>query len=503
MGRIPAESIRKADPAGTAVARNDLILFIWGMPTLKAPLSRGSAVALLVAGAFFMENLDGTVIITALPQMARSFHVYALDLNIGVSAYLLTLAALIPASGWVADRHGLRTVFAGAIVVFTAASMLCGVCRTLTAFTLARILQGAGGAMMVPVGRLAVLRTTEKHELINAIATITWPGLAAPLLGPPLGGFIATYASWHWIFFLNVPLGLAALVAALRLLPQGREPARPFDGIGFVLTGAACFALVYGLELVSRDQAAHGTVAAVLLGTAAIWGAAWIHARRQAHPLMDLRAMRLRSYAVTILGGSCFRMAIAAVPFLLPLLFQIGFGLSSFRAGTLVLAVFAGNLVMKPMTTPLLRRFSFRATLLVNGGLNAGIIFACALLTPATPVPALVALLFASGLTRSMQFTALNTLAFAEVPEGWMSGANTVFNMVQQLFMAMGIALGALALRIAGLLSPGAAPGAIPLGHFRTAFVIIGAISLLGTLDVFGLDPAAGDNVRLRKDSSQ
>jgi MFS family permease len=466
---------------------------------MKPTLSRGSAVALLVAGAYFMENLDGTIIVTALPQMARSFHVFALDLNIGVSAYLLTLAALIPASGWMADRCGLRTVFAGAIVVFTAASMLCGLCQSLTAFTLARILQGMGGAMMVPVGRLAVLRTTEKHELINAIATITWPGLAAPLLGPPLGGFIATYASWHWIFFLNVPLGLAALVAALRLLPRGREAQRPFDGIGFVLTGAACFALVYGLELVSRDQASRGTVAAVLLGTAAVWGSAWIHARRVAHPLMDLRAMVIRSYAVTIRGGACYRMAIASIPFLMPLLFQIGFGLNGFIAGTLVLAVFAGNLVMKPMTTPILRRFSFRATLLVNGGLNAGLIFACALLGPATPVPFIVALLFASGMTRSMQFTALNTLAFAEVPEGWMSGANTVFNMVQQLFNAMGIALGAVALRIAGLLGPAVAPGAIPLGHFRTAFVLIGAISLLGTLDVLGLDSAAGNNVRLRR----
>jgi len=466
---------------------------------MKPNLSRGSAVALLVAGAYFMENLDGTVIITALPQMAQSFHVHALDLNIGVSAYLLTLAALIPASGWMADRFGLRTVFAGAIIVFTAASMLCGLCQSLVGFTLARILQGVGGAMMVPVGRLAVLRTTEKHELINAIATITWPGLAAPLLGPPLGGFLATYASWHWIFYLNVPLGLAALVAALRLLPRGRAPARPFDGVGFVLTGTACFALVYGLELVSRDQASRATVAGVLLGTATIWAAAWVHARRQAHPLMDLRAMVIRSYAVTIRGGACYRMAIAAIPFLLPLLFQIGFGLNGFIAGALVLAVFAGNLAMKPLTTPILRRFSFRATLLVNGSLNAAIIFACALLTPATPVPAIVALLFASGMTRSMQFTALNTLAFADVPEAWMSGANTVFNMVQQLFMAMGIALGAVALRLAGLLGPRAVAGAIPLAHFRTAFVIIGAISLLGALDVSGMDPRAGDNVRLRQ----
>ena len=470
------------------------------MPALTSSLSRSSAVALLVAGAFFMENLDGTIILTALPQMAKSFHVYPLDMNVGVSAYLLTLAVLIPVSGWIADKFGIRPVFAGAIAVFTAASILCGLCQTLTAFILARILQGVGGAMMVPVGRLAVLRTTEKHELISAIATITWPGLAAPVLGPPLGGFISTYASWHWIFFLNVPLGVAALVVALRLIPQGREQdARPFDGIGFVLTGAACFTLVYGMELVSREQASRSTAGLALLGTAVIWWAAWFHARRQKHPLMDLRALSIRSYAATIRGGSCFRMAVAAVPFLLPLLFQIGFGLNAFRSGLLVLAVFAGNLAMKPMTTPILRRFPFRVTMLVNGGLNALFIFACALLSPATPAPVIVALLFASGLTRSMQFTAINTLAFAEVPEDWMSGANTLFNMVQQLGMAMGIALGAVALRIAGLLGSGSVPGAIPIGHFHTAFMIVGAIALLEVLDAFSLDPAAGESVRQRK----
>jgi EmrB/QacA subfamily drug resistance transporter len=463
-------------------------------------LSRGSAVAFLVAGAIFMENLDGTVIVTALPQMAKSFHVQPLDLNIGVSAYLLTLAALIPVSGWIADRFGIRSVFAAAIVIFTAASILCGLCQSLTSFTLARILQGVGGAMMVPVGRLAVLRTTEKHELISAIATITWPGLAAPILGPPLGGFISTYATWHWIFFLNGPLGIAALLVALRLLPRGREQgARPFDGIGFILTGAACFALIYGLELVSREQASRIFVGAVLLCTAGIWLVATFHARRHSHPLLDLRALKIRSYAVTIWGGSLFRIAISSIPFLLPLLFQIGFGLNAFTSGLLVLSVFAGNMVMKPCTTPILRRFPFRTTLIVNGCANAIVIFACALLIPSTPVSLIVALLFASGLTRSMQYSALNTLAFAEVPESWMTVANTLFNMTQQLSMAMGIAMGAVALRIAGLWGPRTASGTIPVGHFHTAFLIVGAIALMATLDVVRLDPSAGDSVRQPK----
>jgi EmrB/QacA subfamily drug resistance transporter len=464
---------------------------------MRSLAPRSSAIALLVAAAFFMENLDGTVIVTAMPQMAASFGVHPVDLNIGVSAYLLTLAVLIPASGWMVDRFGTRRIFGGAILIFTGASVLCGLCPTLATFTLARILQGIGGAMMVPVGRLVVLRTARKHELITAIATITWPGLAAPVLGPPLGGFITTYASWHWIFFLNVPLGIIAFFFALRLIPfEEPEAVRPFDGLGFVLTGASCFTLLYGLDRVSRGHTPWPSASLLLLGAVAMGVAAILHAIRQAHPLMDFRALRIRSYGVTILGGSWFRVAISAVPFLLPLLFQVGFGLSAFVSGLLVLSMFAGNLVMKPLTTPILRRFSFRNTLLVNGGLNAGLILACAFLTPATPVWGIIALLFASGLTRSMQFTALNTLAFAEVPEGWMTGANTLFNMVQQMGMAMGIALGAVALRLAALLRPGAA-AAIPMAHFRLAFLVVGAVALVGQLDALTLDRRAGDAVRV------
>jgi EmrB/QacA subfamily drug resistance transporter len=457
-------------------------------------------VALLVAGAFFMENLDGTVIVTALPRMAQTFRVPALDLNVGVSAYLLTLAVLIPASGWLADRMGARTVFTSAILVFTAASVLCGFSRSLAGFTLARVLQGAGGAMMVPVGRLVVLRTVRKHELIAAIATITWPGLVAPILGPPLGGFITTYASWRWIFFLNLPLGLAAWAWALRVVPRERpEAAPPFDWTGFALTGAACFGLMFGLEQVSGGHGSAPEVAAVLLGAGAAGLAAVRHAGRRAHPLLDVRALAVPSFAVAIRGGTLFRMAISAVPFLLPLLFQIGFGLDPFRAGLLVLAVFAGNLAMKPLTTPVLHRFPFRTTLVVNVVLNAACILGCALVGPATPVAAIAALLFASGLTRSMQFTALNTLAFAEVPEAWMSGANTLFNTVGQMGMAMGIALGAVALRAAGLVLPGRpGPGSIPLAQFRLAFVLVGLVALLELVDVLRLGPGAGDGIRVR-----
>jgi EmrB/QacA subfamily drug resistance transporter len=471
--------------------------------SVTALFPRGSAVAFLVAGAFFMENLDGTVVVTALPQMAASFGVHPIDLNIGVSSYVLTLAILIPASGWVADRFGARSVFAAAIAVFTIASVLCGLCESLTAFTVARVLQGAGGAMMVPVGRLAVLRTTEKHDLMSAIATITWPGLAAPVLGPPLGGFITTYASWRWIFFLNVPLGLVALALALRIVPrERRDTAGQFDWVGFVLTGAACFAVMYGLDLVGRGGASWSAAGLSIGGGVAAGATAAWHARRHAHPLLDFRALRVRSYAVTIWGGSLFRVAIASIPFLLPLLFQVGFGLSAFAAGLLVLAVFAGNLLVKPFTTPILRRFSFRSVLVVNGLLNAAAIFGCAFLTPATPVVVIVTLLFISGLTRSTQFTALGTLAFADIPEDRMSGANTLLNIAQQMAMGMGIALGAVALRIAALFEPSAS-GAISLANFHIAFVIAGLIALAGVFDAFSLDATAGDGVRRAKSAAR
>jgi EmrB/QacA subfamily drug resistance transporter len=467
-------------------------------PPLKppGPPARGTAIALLVAAAFFMENLDATVLITALPQMATSFGVHPVDLNIGVSAYVLTLAILIPASGWVADRVGPRLVFAGALAAFTLASILCGLSNTLPGFVAARMLQGAAGALMVPVGRLVVLRNTAKPDLMRAIATITWPGLAAPVLGPPVGGFLATYFSWHWIFFLNVPIGLVCLVLAWRLIPPGRaEGSRPFDAIGFVLTGGACLGLIYGLERISREDADPTTALACLLVAAILALLSVRHLRRHHAPLLELWAFQVRSFAVTIWGGSLFRTAIGAVPFLLPLMFQLGFGLDGFSAGLLVLAVFAGNLAMKPFTTAILRRFEFRAVLLVNGVLNAVAILGCALLTPATPVPVIAGLLFVSGLARSMQFTAINTLAFADIPDTRMSGANTVFNMAQQLALGLGVALGAVALRAAGWFNPTPGSG-IPVADFQLAFVVVGCVCLASLIDVLTLSRTAGDEIR-------
>lgn len=450
---------------------------------------RSLLVAMLVACTFFMENLDSTVIATALPQMARSFGVAAVDLNIGMSAYVLTLAVLIPGSGWLADRYGARNVFTAAIALFTLASALCALANGLWSFTAARVLQGIGGAMMVPVGRLAVLRNTEKKDLVRRIATITWPGLAAPVLGPPLGGFITTYADWRWIFILNLPLGLVALAMSWSLVPGGgTEERRPFDALGFLLTGIAAFCLMYGLELVGQGEQALRLGGLLLLlslgvGVLAVW-----HARRTPRPMLDFSALRIQTFRITLAGGSVTRTAIGATPFLLPLLFQLGFGMDAFHAGLLVLAVFAGNILMKPLSTPLLRGFGFRTVLLGSGTVAACCYFACAFFTPATPLPVMVVVLFVSGLARSMVFSGLNTLAFAEVPPAGMSGANSLFSMLQQMSVGVGIALGAIVLRLGQMLHGHEHP---MLSDFRPAFLFAGLLVLLGLVDCFRLHPHA------------
>jgi EmrB/QacA subfamily drug resistance transporter len=458
-------------------------------------------IALLVAGAMFMEQLDGTVIATALPQMALSFHVSAVDLNVGMSAYLLTLAVFIPASGWVADRFGGRTVFSAAILTFTAASILCGVSQSLGQFIAARVLQGVGGAMMVPTGRLIVLRNLEKQHLMRAIAYLTWPALSAPILGPPLGGLITTYTSWRWIFFLNVPLGLVALAFALALIPNVRGTGRrPFDWLGFVMTGLAGVGLVYSLESIGRGHVS-GTTSGLMLGLSlAVTALTVRHMLRAEHPLLDLEAFRIPTFTVSVRGGIAFRAAISALPFLLPLLFQLVFGLNPFDSGLLLLAVFAGNLAMKPATSGILNRYGFRTTLVVNGAIAIATIVGCSLLTVNTPRLIMVPLLFVSGLARSMQFTALNTIAFADVPQAHISGSNTLFSMLNQLGSGLGIAAGALSLRLGALLHPNSA--AVTAHDFQLAFWIVAALGVTSYLDFGRLAPDAADALRKRAASS-
>ncbi|HEX4766989.1 MAG TPA: MFS transporter [Lichenihabitans sp.] len=458
-------------------------------------LSHPRALPLLVAGAFFMEYLDGTVIATALPQMALSFGLRPVDVSLGMSAYLLTLAVFLPASGYMAERFGARRVFTSAVVVFTVASIACGVSIGLKTFVAARILQGVGGAMMVPVGRLVVLRTTAKKDLMSAVATLTWPALMAPILAPPLGGFLTAYASWRWIFFINVPLGLFGIWLALRLVPTERGGhSQRFDILGFVLTAFAVLALMGVTEIVGRDVIDWRLIGILLPASAFLGYLAVRHMRRSAAPILDLATLKVPSFAVSVVGGSLFRMAVSAIPFLLPLLFQVGFGLDAFHSGLLVLALFVGNVGIKPVTTPILRRFGFRATIVGNGLLTAGGILLCATLRPSTSVWLVVAILGFGGATRSMGLTAISTIAFADVEERRMNGANTLFNMLQQMSLGLGVALGSLCLRIAQLWRPPGAAHATP-AEFSIAFGLVSLIALVAIADAIALPADAGAQV--------
>jgi EmrB/QacA subfamily drug resistance transporter len=455
---------------------------------------RSTLIALLVAVTFFMENLDATVIATALPDMARTFGVAAVDVNIGMSAYMLAVAVFIPISGWLADRFGSRLVFSSAIVLFTLSSLMCGLSSSLETFVAARVLQGISGAMMVPVGRLAVLRTTEKKDLVRAISFITWPGLVAPILGPPLGGFIVTHASWPWIFYLNLPLGVLALIATLVLIPkQDDVSSRTFDFSGFLLVGVASAALLYGVEMLGQSRA-NLLEGLSLSGAGLILGVfAWRHMRRHAQPLLALGVMGIRTFSVCLCGGSIFRIAISTLPFLLPLMFQLAFGLSAFDAGLLVLAVFAGNLAMKPFTTRVMQRWGFRPVLMINGILGVLAIAACALLDERMSWALILFILFVGGLSRSMQFTVFNTLGFADIPKAQMSDASTLFSMFFQLSMAMGVAIGALLLRLAMNIH-GNTEHAETV-DFQLTFLCVAVIAGIALLDNLRLPPQAGESV--------
>jgi MFS family permease len=410
-----------------------------------------------------------------------------------MTAYLITLAVFIPISGWVADRFGSRSVFASAIGVFTFASMLCGISHTLTQFTLMRILQGIGGAMMVPVGRLIVLRNTPKDQLTQAIAYITWPGLTALVLGPPLGGFITTYANWHWIFFLNLPLGIAALLLTLLWVENVRAgETHPFDWLTFVLAGFASTGIVFAMEKLGRGGS-HWTYPGITLGLSLLSGAlAIVVARRKPETsLIDLESMRLKTYSLSVYGASAFRIAVSVLPFLLPLMFQIAFGLNAFRSGLYLLALFGGDLSMKAFVIQLLRRFGFRRILVVNGVITAGSMGLCAMLGPTTPVPILLAVLFFHGACRSMEFTCMTTLAYTEIPSEKMSRANGFLSAVMQLSMGVGVAVGAITLRLVAH-AQGHSAAFPQLRDFHLAILLMAVLSLAPVFDSLGLPADAG-----------
>jgi EmrB/QacA subfamily drug resistance transporter len=452
--------------------------------------------ALLVAATFFMEFLDGTVLTTAIPNIAADFHVPAADVNITMTAYLLTVAMGIPFSGWLAERLGARRVFCLAIAVFTIASLACSLSQDLTTLTLSRVAQGFGGAMMVPVGTLLVLRGTPKADLLRATAFLVWPGLLAPVLAPLVGGALTTYLSWHWIFLINLPLGVAAFIAALRLVPAtSGDPGRRLDWLGLFLTTVGVGALVVGLELVSAHP---GTPwAALSAGSGAVFVAcAVLWMRRTGNPLFDLGVFSTRTFRAMATGGFVYRLTISSVPFLLPLMFQTGFGWSPLHAGAMVAAVFIGNIGIKPATTPLIRRFGFRAMLVFASIASAATFAVCALLTAETAQALTFALLVCSGAFRSIGFSAYASVQYADIAPAQLTSANTVSATLVQLATGTGIAVGALLIRVFDGL------GTFPddtAGPFRGAFLAMAVLMLASTADSLFLPRHAGAEVSQSK----
>jgi EmrB/QacA subfamily drug resistance transporter len=457
-------------------------------------LRRG--LALLVAGTSFMEFLDGTVIAPAAPHVAADLGVPAVSVNVAITAYVLSLAVFIPLSGWLADRFGTRRVFMAAVAGFTFASVGCAAATSLPLLVAARVVQGAAGAMMVPVGRLVVLRTTAKADLVRAIAYLTWPALAAPVVAPALGGVLATYASWRWIFLVNVPLGVVALLLSRRLVPEGRgAETRGLDWAGFVLTAAGVAALVVGMEALGAPRPDVAVVALGLGGGAGALAAAVRHLRRARRPLLDLQALRIETFRVAAVGGSGFRAVMTAVPFLLALFFQLGLGWTAARAGLVVIALFVGNVGIKPVTTPLMRWLGIRSVMLVAVAGSALCLGGMVLLTSSTPLPLLVGLLVASGVFRSIGLTAYNSSAFADVEPGRMSGANPLMSTLQELGAGLGVAVGALLVRLGGAVASGTGWGEGADVSFRVAFGLLAVLLALPLVEALLMSRTAGDAV--------
>jgi EmrB/QacA subfamily drug resistance transporter len=447
-------------------------------------------VPLIIAVALFMENMDATVIATSLPAIAADIGANPLALKLAITSYLLSLAIFIPASGWTADRFGTRTVFRAAIAVFVIGSIGCALSSSLTDFVIARIVQGMGGAMMTPVGRMVLVRSIPKRELVSAMAWLTTPALVGPMLGPPVGGFITTYASWHWIFIINVPIGLIGILLATRYIEDLRaEKHERFDVAGMVLAGLGIAGIAFGLSVLGLNFLPWTVVAGLVAGGAMFMIAYLMHARRTSVPALDFTLFRQRTFRASVTGGFIFRIGIGALPFLLPLMLQIGFGMSPFQSGLITFASAIGAMTMKVAAATILRRFGFRTVLVANAVVSAAFLAACASFTQATPVAAMLALLLFGGFFRSLQFTSINTLAYAEVETARVGRATALVSVAQQLAISAGVAFGALAVEITVSLR---GHGMLEARDFPPAFLAVAVISALSAIIFARLSPNAG-----------
>ena len=436
-------------------------------------------VALIIATALFMEALDATVLATALPTMARDFGVRAPEMSIALTVYLLALAIFIPASGTIADRFGSRDVFRVAIALFVGGSITCGLAPDLPVMIAARFVQGIGGAMMIPVGRLVLLRSVARQDMVNAMSWLITPAMVGPIVGPPVGGFIVTYLDWRWIFWLNVPVGIVGFLLVGRFIANRREPRAPaFDPRGFVLSGLSLGCLLFGFEMASRSG--EGRLAIGLLAIGILAGTLYLrHARRHADPILDPALLRVPTFRLSVIAGSLTRITQGAQPFLLPLMMQLGFGLSAATSGMITVAGAIGSLVMKPLAPRLLRRLGFRNGLTLMGLLATAGYALCGAFRPDWPLPSIFVALLFCGFCMSFQFTAYNTIAYDEIEAARMSKATSFYATFQQLTLSMGICLAATALHVAMTVAGHDRP---LLGDFTAAFLSVTAISLLATI---------------------
>lgn len=482
--RGPALSVASEPEPGRPIAD--------GPKTAEAPdqlSTRARIVALIVGSTFFMEQLDITVIATAIPDMARSLETEPLALNLAMTAYVICLAAFIPVSGRLADRFGTRRVFAAATLLFMAASLWCGAATSLTSLVAARILQGIAGAMMAPVGRLIVLRSVAKREVVRAMAWVLLPSMIAPIVGPALGGLITTYASWRWIFFINVPIGIVTFFLILRYVDEYHAPVKArFDLPGFVLAAAAIASAAAAMEAVNHPYAGP-LVAAALAGAALLLGFGFlVHARRHPAPILDLKLFAIASYRWLTVGNLLYRLAVGGIPFLLPMALQLGFGLSPLAAGLVVLVPAVAGLVMKGWTPGILRALGFRTAAIVSGLLCTGTLLVFAEVAPSWWFGVGAGALVVFGLTRSLLMNIYGIAAYSEVDGPRMGLATSLFLTVQNLANGFGIALAALAVRIAQDLAPEAGVRE----HFSAAFLPLAALCLASVAVSLLLDRRLG-----------
>ncbi|MCA1444759.1 DHA2 family efflux MFS transporter permease subunit [Ensifer sp. IC4062] len=449
-------------------------------------------VPLILAIALFMEQMDSTVISTSLPAIAQDIGVGPITLKLALTSYMVALAIFIPLSGWMADRFGAKRIFRAAILVFIVGSVLCAISNSLIAFVLSRFLQGMGGAMMTPVARLVLVRGAPRSELVSAMALLTIPALVGPLAGPPLGGFITTYFSWHWIFLINVPVGIAGYVLSGIYLPEmERRNPPPVDILGFVLGGIAASGIVFGLSVISLPALPTAIgFASVSAGIAATF-LYIVHARRHPAPVLDLKLFTNSAFRAATIGGTIFRISVGAIPFLMPLMLQIGFGLNPFQSGLITFVGAVGAITTKFLARRVLAFAGFRTTLIVAAVVGALMTFANGFFTPATPYLVMISILLIAGFARSFFFTSVNALSFADIDDADASKATSMSAVMQQISLALGVAVAGAILEIETAISG----GPLSLEDFHIAFMVIAAANLLATLPFLTMAKNAGASV--------